>query len=212
MTTQTNASTNKDYNSVFAFKPFTKQAYYKPRITRRVYKTKNAQGIDTYALDITVTGHNSFRMTHLGAHLTREIRRQLKQKQPTQIFENSDPDFESQSSDLEPITVKTVKIYTIYFDVNLEPMFCVEGETNDILYEKDDKGQWTTATGRYGFFDENECAFKVTARDKNISYFRVDCYEEPHSIPDINLSTNTLYMNGHSFTCTVHPTEETKTK
>ena len=201
-----------NFHDLLTFKPFTKTQFFKPRITRRIYKTKTPHGVDTYALDLTVTGHNAFRMAHIGAHLTREVRRLLKQKQPSQIFENSDPDFESSSSDIHQTPQRIIRSFTVYFDVNLDPMFCIDNETEEILREKSINGGWIQPNGNYGSFDEKEGTFKANCLDKNRAYFKVECFEEPITLPDLNLTANLLCINGKTLSCSVIPVENENPK
>ena len=155
-----------------------------------------------------MTGHNAFRVAHIGAHLTREIRRLLKQKQPSQIFENSDPDFESSSSDIHPKPQRIIRSFTIYFDVNIDPIFCVDNETEEIVREKSRNEGWILPDGNYGSFDEKEGSFKVNIYDKNKAYFKVECFEEPITLPDLNLSAKLLCINGKTLSCSVIPVED----
>lgn len=201
-----------NYHDLLTFKPFPKTQYFKPRITRRIYKTRTPHGLDTYALDFTVTGHNAFRMAHIGAHLTREVRRLLKQKQPSQVFENSDPDFESSSSDIHQSPQRIIRSFTIYFDVNLDPMFCVDNENEEIVREKSINGGWIEPNGNYGSFDEKEGSFKANYLDKNKAYFKVECYEEPIALPDINLAAKLLYINSKTMGCRIIPVEDENPK
>ena len=91
-------------------------------------------------------------------------------------------------------------------------MFCVDNENEEIVREKTVNGGWFEPMGNYGSFDEKEGIFKANNLDKNKAYFKVECYEEPITLPDISLAAKLLYINSKTMGCRIIPVEDENPK